>query len=249
MTSDKLNHTVIRYIDIIKRYGRGRRARTILDKASVELRAGECTLLSGKNGSGKSTLLRIMAGLLRPTSARINTGLESRSWEKHRPTIRRQVMYLYQEPYMFDGTVYHNLRHAQAGKNNPEIIQQALQWADLVEHTDTQARCLSGGEKQRVALAQAWLKQPSILLLDEPTANMDDQARLRTDKLLCNLKNRGTALLIASHDHYHFNQTMDKRLLLQQGKIIDLDADKNSNIGENIVPFPNQQADSLGPHD
>ena len=86
----------------------------------------------------------------------------------------------------------------------------------------------------------AWLKQPSILLLDEPTANMDEESRRTTEDLLCKFKEIGTALLIASHDLNHFHHIMDKRLVLQDGKIKDIkvQTEKDHN---NISQFPKKR--------
>ena len=216
-------------------------SKVILDDAEIELKGGECVLLTGKNGSGKSTLLRVLAGMLKPKSATINTGLESLSWKKANKLIRQQVMYLYQEPYMFDGSVTRNLEYALGGKKTGSEstykITQVLKWANLEHRADTSAKCLSGGERQRVALAQAWLKQPSFLLLDEPTANMDEESRRSTENLLQKFKERGTALLIASHDVNHFHQTMDKRLLLKDGLIIEI-GDYANEAHDNISLFP-----------
>lgn len=203
---------------------KSKQSKVILRNADLELKGGECILLSGKNGSGKSTLLRILAGLLKPDSATINTGLESLSWKKARKAIRQQTMYLYQEPYMFDGTVSRNLGYAVQDNKSAYQITHALKWANLEHRADTSAKCLSGGERQRVALAQAWLKQPSVLLLDEPTANMDEESRRSTEDLLCKFKQMGTAILIASHDVNHFHHAMDKRLLLEDGEIFEMDS-------------------------
>jgi tungstate transport system ATP-binding protein len=219
-------------------FGREKHSGLILDDADIELKGGECILLTGKNGSGKSTLLRILAGLLKPNSATINTGLESLSWKKANKLIRQQVMYLYQEPYMFDGTVRRNLAYAVRDGKTAYQIEQALNWANLEHRANTSAKCLSGGERQRVALAQAWLKQPSVLLLDEPTANMDDESRRSTEDLLGKFKESGTALLIASHDVNHFHHTMDKRLLLKEGSIFEI-GDSTDEAHDNISLFPN----------
>jgi len=216
-------------------------SKMILDNANIELKGGECLLLTGKNGAGKSSLLRILAGLLKPDSATINLGLESLSWKKANKLIRQQVMYLYQEPYMFDGSVRRNLEYALGGgkpnKTPHEKIALALKWANLSHRTDTSAKCLSGGERQRVALAQAWLKQPRVLLLDEPTANMDEESRRSTEDLLGKFKAMGTALLIASHDVNHFHHTMDKRLLLKEGSIFEI-GDSTDETYDNISLFP-----------
>jgi len=230
----------------------------ILMDAKLELLGGECVLLTGKNGSGKSTLLRILSGLLKPDSMTINTGHSSKPWKQARKLIRHQVMYLYQEPYMFDGSVKRNLEYALQGPKIASLsssfsqsktesqIKEVLKLANLEHRTDTSAKCLSGGERQRVALAQAWLKQPSVLLLDEPTANMDAESRVSTEKLLCKFKSAGIALLIASHDVNHFRHTMDKRLLLEDGKIHDI---SNSIPDENNTKTKSDKVtDNAGNH-
>ena len=247
----KLTH--IQWTDIVKTFGNKRQQKCILDHINVELHGGELVLLSGKNGSGKSTLLRIMAGLVKPDQATINTGLETRTWKQCRNTLQQEVMYLYQEPYMFDGSVYRNLAYALDAPRQTYKIKQALAWAGLESQANMSAKCLSGGERQRVALAQAWLKQPSVLLLDEPTANMDDASRRRTEELLLAFKDNGTALFIASHDPNHFTQSMDHRLQLIDGVLrpaaasqsTDTNSSKSSN--NNITPFPLN--DVRQPHD
>ena len=223
-----------------KRFARKKQQKLILNDLDITLSGGECTLLTGKNGSGKSTLLRILAGLIKPDRATIHHGLESLGWKKARKLLRKQFMYLYQEPYMFDGSVRRNLLYATAGHLTSQRINQALQWADLEHRADTQAKCLSGGEKQRVALAQAWLKQPLVLLLDEPTANMDDYSRQLTEELLLKFKNNDTALLIASHDPNHFYHVADKTLSLIDGALIDKPIKADRNLPENVAPFPNK---------
>ena len=237
----------LEYNHIVKKYGKGKQTKSILQDVSLKMIGGECTLITGKNGSGKSTLLRILGGLLKPDSGLINTGLMSVSWKKYRQAIRNDVMYLYQEPYMFDGTVKQNLGYA-LNKNQPhKIIDEALAWAELEHRGDTQAKCLSGGERQRVALAQAWIKQPAILLLDEPTANMDTNSRKRTETLLSTFKSSGTALYIASHDPNHFHQIMDNRLLLEDGYIQDANTtkshsiDNSSDLNKNVTIFPQRK--------
>lgn len=208
---------------IRKTFGRGKQAKHILKDVHLCLKQGQCTLLSGKNGSGKSTLMRILAGLITADTTTISVNEQVLKNKRAYKLIRQQVMYLYQEPYMFDGSVTRNLGYALHEKGSKKI-EQALQWADLEHRKDTEAKCLSGGEKQRLALAQAWLKQPSVLLLDEPTANMDKHAKRRTGKLLSEFKERGTTLLIASHDLDHLLAIMDRRLILENGKLLEADA-------------------------
>jgi len=229
----------LHYKDIVKTYSKGKHSKLILDNVELSIKGGECTLITGKNGSGKSTLLRIIGGLLAPNKAVIDTGLSTINWKKYRKLIKNEAMYLYQEPYMFDGTVRQNLAYALHKDQPKEAVNQALKWAELEHRSNTQAKVLSGGERQRVALAQAWLKKPAVLLLDEPTANMDTKSRRRTEDLLSTFKESDTALYIASHDPNHFHRIMNHRLLLEEGKITQ--TDKNlldgsaTNIQENNV--------------
>jgi len=215
----------LHYKNIVKSYGKGKHSKLILNNIELQIKGGECTLITGKNGSGKSTLLRIIGGLLAPNKATIDTGLLTLNWNKYRRLIKNEVMYLYQEPYMFDGTVRKNLSYALHKDQPQEAVDQALKWAELEHLSNTQAKFLSGGERQRVALAQAWLKQPAVLLLDEPTANMDTKSRRRTEDLLSTFKETGTALYIASHDPNHFHRIMNHRLLLEEGCITQADTD------------------------
>ena len=228
----------IQFSGITKSFGKGKRQKLIINDLDIALTGGECTLLTGNNGSGKSTLLRILSGLIKPDTATINNGLQSLSWKKARKLLRKQVMYLYQEPYMFDGSVRRNLLYAVSGANAKQRVNQALQWADLEHRADTEAKCLSGGEKQRVALAQAWLKQPLVLLLDEPTANMDDYSRRITEDLLLSFKNNGTALLIASHDPKHFYRVADNNVSLIEGELFDKAIEPDADLPSNVSPFP-----------
>ncbi|HID82266.1 MAG TPA: energy-coupling factor ABC transporter ATP-binding protein [Chromatiales bacterium] len=200
-----------------KRFGN----RLVLENAALELTGGECKLLCGENGAGKTTLLRIAAGLEKPDKGNINTGLGDVSWRRCRKTLQEKIVYLHQQPYLFDGSVMHNLKFALSGKkmNKKESAHRALQWAGLEELEHHAARTLSGGEKQRVALARAWLRNPAVMLLDEPTANMDAPARLRALELLQQLKQEGLALLIATHDPVQFRNLVDSCLTLKNGKI------------------------------
>ena len=215
----------LQYKNIVKSYGKGRHTKLILDNVELSINEGECTLVTGKNGSGKSTLLRIVGGLLKPNKANIEIAHTSLTWKKYRKLINNTVIYLYQEPYMFDGSVRKNLSYALHKDQPREAVDQALKWAELEHRANTQAKYLSGGEKQRVALAQAWLKKPAVLLLDEPTANMDTKSRKRTEDLLLTFKESGTALYIASHDPNHFHRITNHRLLLEEGRIKQSETD------------------------
>ena len=214
----------ISYRDIDKFFHR----RHLLDSISVTLISGTAILLSGENGSGKTTLLRILAGLEKPTRCEINFcngEMHTRplSWLTCRRQLQRQVMYLHQQPYMFRGDVTTNLAYA-VPRTLPKLlrakkIRRALDWAQLNELANANAKTLSGGEQQRVALARAWLRRAKVLLLDEPIANMDYESQIRTATLLAQLKNDKVALMISSHSDKIFTDLIDRRIFLDGGKL------------------------------
>ena len=212
-------NTLIQYRGLSKHYGK----RQIISNIDIDCDAAKSYLLTGENGSGKSTLLRIMAGLLKPDLGQVAIADEQgfKQWPKQINMIRSEVMYLHQMPYLFDGTVERNLSYAvnrelseeQKGKR----ITEVLQWAGLEALADIPAKKLSGGEKQRVAIARACLRKTKILLLDEPTANLDQTSRSKTIELLASLKKTGVSLVIACHEYQEFLEVSDGILQLKKG--------------------------------
>jgi tungstate transport system ATP-binding protein len=209
--------------------------REVLNDIELNLQAGECTLLSGANGAGKTTLLRILSGLEKPDSSQIAFATDSlKPWRRCRSDLQKHILYLHQQPYMFDGSVRYNLGYALGkGLDKPSrrrLIDTAIDWAGLHHLTETPAKSLSGGERQRVSLARAWLRNPRILLLDEPTANLDHEARERTLDLLKSFKKQGIALLLASHDPLHFSAFIDRHLHLYKGRLATIEESKLMSI-------------------
>lgn len=205
--------------------------RAILNAAALDLYAGQCHLLLGENGAGKSTLLRILAGLLKPDAADIHFHGYSKptmSWQKSRPRLRDTVMYLHQSPYLFDGSVIKNLSYAksatQGGSHNDEAVAEVLSWSGLDDLAESPAKQLSGGEKQRLALARAKLRNAPVLLLDEPTSNLDQQSRERTIALLASLRDEGVSMLIACHDLAGFSEIANGRYHLAEGRLVRSEA-------------------------
>jgi tungstate transport system ATP-binding protein len=234
-----MNESLILTISAMKKHF-GKRA--VLSDIELTLHAGECTLLSGANGAGKTTLLRILAGLEKPDSSQISvaTGTTG-SWRRCRADLHKRILYLHQQPYMFDGSVRYNLGYAlPKGLDKPSrrrMIDRAIEWAGLHHLTDTPAKSLSGGERQRVSLARAWLRNPQILLLDEPTANLDQEARERTLDLLKSFKEQGIALLLASHDPLHFCSLIDRHLHLFEGRLVMIEDSK-------LMPISSSKTDN-----
>ncbi|MGB0845170.1 MAG: ABC transporter ATP-binding protein [Thiolinea sp.] len=207
------------YSQLSKCFGK----RTVLKNVDLTLTAGECILLTGKNGSGKTTLMRILAGLEKPDTCLVTFGNDEYSWRAGRNLLQKRVMYLHQQPYMFSGTVWHNLDYALPRQLNKTERQQQIQaisaWAGLGDIIDSNAKSLSGGECQRVAIARARLRRPQALLLDEPTASMDSQARDKTLELMRQLCAEGVALMVTSHDPVLFKDMVEHHLHLEQQKV------------------------------
>ncbi len=207
------------FYGITQRY----RSRTVISEARITVRNGQFTLLVGDNGAGKTTLLKIMAGLLKPVAAEVLIGEEQRAWKHCRRQLMEDFMYLHQQPYLFDGTVERNLRYTlRVNPQSCHTLEQAIEWADLGGIIDQPAKSLSGGEKQRVAIARAFLRDPKVILLDEPTANLDQASKRRMLELLDKLKGGGMGIVIASHDPDLFLSLQDERLQLRRGRLTNL---------------------------
>ena len=202
--------------------------RTILDIDHFAIEQGKFILLRGKNGAGKSTLLKVIAGLLVPDVGQvIIKGVEVPLRQAGRD-LRRQTVYLHQSPYLFDRSVFENVAYGLrvGGTSRSEAqtsVTDALQWAGLSHLVDRNARELSGGEKQRVALTRARILKPQALLLDEPTANMDRSARDQTYQLIDKLRLEGIAVYIASHELENLSNC-DQVIEIDKGRISSIDA-------------------------
>jgi len=202
--------------------------KAILDIAELSIPKQQCTLLTGRNGSGKTTLLKIISGLLQPDSVQVNYQGLVLNWAKAKPLIQRDVIYMHQQPYLFDSTVVDNIAYGlkRRGDSKHHVHQkvfEALDWAQLSHLAHRNALQLSGGEKQRVALSRARVLSPRLLLLDEPTASMDIDAKEQTTKLLKRLKDEGISLVVSSHEAHVMQHLADTHWLLDQGEITTID--------------------------
>jgi tungstate transport system ATP-binding protein len=137
---------------------------------------------------------------------------------------RHDVIYLHQQPYLFDSSVWNNIAYGlkRAGVAKAEVdsrVEQALEWAGLGTLAARNARKLSGGEQQRVALTRAWVLSPRVLLLDEPLASMDHESRERSYFLIQRLKTEGIGVVIASHEFERLTAVADAHLRLDAGTL------------------------------
>ena len=198
--------------------------RTVLDIDRFELSGTRGVLLRGPNGAGKTMLLKIVAGLLSPDHGQIHIDSYSGGWRRAASRLRSNTVYLHQQPYLFDRSVAANIayglrRRGMSKTDTARLVTEALEWAGLAHLSERNARQLSGGEKQRVALTRARVLSPRILLLDEPLSGMDRDARRRTTELLQSLRAGGTGLVITSHELDSSDASWDAEFELNDGRL------------------------------
>ncbi len=201
--------------------------RMVLDIDRFELSATRGVLLRGPNGAGKTTLMKIAAGLLAPDHGEIQIDSYAGAWRRVASRLRSNIVYLHQQPYLFDRSVAANIayglrRRGVSKTDTARLVMESLEWAGLAHLSERNARQLSGGEKQRVALTRARVLSPRILLLDEPLSGMDRDARRRTTELLQSLRAAGAGLVIASHELDSSDGSWDAEFELSDGRLTRL---------------------------
>ncbi len=177
--------------------------------------------LKGDNGVGKTTLLKILAGLIKPSSGKVSAPKDGwlKTWSQR--SGRVDVIYLHQSPYLFDGTVYDNVVYgikfqSISAKDKRAQVIHVLRMAGLETLADEHISVLSGGEKQRVAMARAWILKPSILLMDEPSASLDQESIERLVIMAQDLLDRGASIVITSHQTNALTDLCKKQWWLKQ---------------------------------
>jgi tungstate transport system ATP-binding protein len=212
--------TLLSFRHLRKSFG----ARKLLDLGAFAVGEGEAYVITGDNGSGKTTLLRILAGL----EAGEIAGFEFRGVPLTHGSlpekVRHEIVYVHQHPYLFHTTVAHNIGYGLAargidGAKRARLTEEAIVWAGVDHLRGVPPGKLSGGEKQRVALARARVLQPRLFLLDEPTANLDGEARGQAIALIRQLVQENGSLLIACHDRELIELPGMRRFHLENGKL------------------------------
>jgi tungstate transport system ATP-binding protein len=138
--------------------------------------------------------------------------------------LRRAIVYVHQHPIMFSTSVFHNIAYGLLARGESRAgvapkVEEAMRWAGVEHLRDTSPARLSGGEKQRVALARARVLQPRLLLLDEPTANLDGPAREQVISLIPTLLDAGSSVVMACHDRDLIGLPGIQRLKLRDGRL------------------------------
>lgn len=206
-------------------------ARRVLEIEHLSIFPGEILALVGPSGAGKSTLLRLLNFLEPPTQGEIYFHGCVYSAASEMPLeMRRQVTMVFQHPMLLNRTVEANVRFGLAlrgVRGSRELARSALAEVGLEDLANRNARALSGGEAQRVALARAIALQPEVLLLDEPTANLDPYNVGLIEKTVLHLnQTRRTTLVLVTHNVFQARRLAQRAAFLLDGKVIEVsDAD------------------------
>ena len=218
----------LQLIDIKKSYPNVK----ALNSISLELEGGKIIVLLGVNGAGKTTLMRIMAGLENADSGQLLFN--------HQPidckAVRQVSTLVFQKAAMFSTTVYSNLAYGLRIRKVPkdEIkkkVADALQIVRLSGFEKRRAKKTSGGEQQRIALARAFLLEPHVLLLDEPTANLDPNSATIIEKAIVNKKSIDRIIVMATHNLTQARRIADEIVHINNGVIVE--AAKTEDFFEN----------------
>jgi cell division transport system ATP-binding protein len=215
--------SIVRFENVGLRYGTGPE---VLKDLNLTLETGSFSFLTGASGAGKTSLMRMLFLALKPTRGMIslfgeNIGALPRS---RLPDMRRRIGVVFQEFRLLDHlTTFENVAlplRIRGGKlaDYQDNVMELLDWVGLDHHANSYPPVLSGGEKQRAAIARAVISSPELLLADEPTGNVDPALALRLMKLFRQLNQFGTTVLIATHDT-HLLETFDVPVLkLKDGR-------------------------------
>lgn len=201
--------------------------RSVLQVGHLDIYAGEIFGLVGPSGAGKSTLLRLLNFLEPPSQGIITYKDRKYDAENDLPlSLKRQVTTVFQRPLLLNRSVKANVGYGlrlRGWKHAEDHTLQALEQVHLADLADQQARTLSGGEAQRVALARAMVLQPEVLLLDEPTANLDPYNVGLIEQIVGNLHARqGTTIVLVTHNVFQARRLAQRVALLLDGQVIEV---------------------------
>lgn len=194
-----------------------RRGKTILGPVTLDLDGQGLTIIVGPNGSGKTTLLRVMHGVERLSGGTVR-------WSMEEARARERQAYVFQSPIMLRRSVADNLHYplrlsGMARGDAAPLVADWIARIGLAGHDQTQATRLSGGERQKLALARALIRQPEVLFLDEPCANLDGRATREFETLLLATRDSGTRIVMATHDLGQAKRLASDALFILGGRV------------------------------
>ena len=208
----RLDHAGVRFGDV-----------RALSDVHLALHRGDRLALVGANGSGKTTLLRLLHGLVAFEGRREVMAVQGR------PPV---IAMLFQRPFLLSLSVRFNVMlglwlHGVSSAQRGARCQRALQRVGLETLAQRSARALSGGQQQRLALARAWALEPDILLLDEPTANLDPSAKREVERLIDDLADDGVTVVMSTHNLGQAKRLATRVVYLEGGRlVVDLPVDR-----------------------
>ncbi|MBS6216314.1 MAG: cell division ATP-binding protein FtsE [Clostridiales bacterium] len=216
---------MIRFIDIYKAYDNGTKA---LKGISMRIDDGEFVFLVGPSGSGKSTIIKLITAEAAPTDGRLMVNGYNLNTIRPRqvPYMRRTLGVIFQDFRLIEKkSIYDNLVFAMraVGASPREIkkrIAYVLELVGLDTKADRRPDELSGGEQQRVAIARALVNNPSMIIADEPTGNLDPQRSLEIMMLLEKINELGTTVLVVTHEKELVNRFAKRVIAIENGRII-----------------------------
>jgi tungstate transport system ATP-binding protein len=218
-------NTLYRIEDLTKYY----EERCVLQVNKLEIFRGEILGLVGPSGAGKSTLLRLLNFLEAPTKGLIECeGFTFRPGSEVPLQVRRRVTTVFQRPVLLNRSVWDNVAFGlqlRGNRNGKNEIESALEQVGLASLARQRARTLSGGEAQRVALARALVLKPDILLMDEPTANLDPANIAIIEQIAADLNRKlGTTLVLVTHNIFQAKRLAHRVAFLLEGQLIEIGA-------------------------
>jgi tungstate transport system ATP-binding protein len=198
--------------------------RKLLDIDAVTIQPASAYVLTGANGAGKSTFLRILAGLEPAETSEASFAGQPIQMTPYPRLLRDAIVYVHQHPVIFSTSVAHNIGYGLGARGiaRAEIarrVDEAMEWAGVTHLRNSNPHTLSGGEKQRIALARARILEPKLLLLDEPTSNLDGAAREQVIALIPTLTGSGSSVIMACHDRDLIALPGVQRLKLRDGRL------------------------------
>ncbi len=216
---------MIEILDVSKTYGTGNRA---LRDVNITIEDGEFVFIMGRSGSGKTTLLRLIIKEEEPTSGEIivNDIMLQNMRRRYIPKYRRTLGIVFQDFRLLnDRNVFENVAFAQRVVGVPfrairESVPEMLKLVGLSSKYKAMPQHLSGGEQQRVAIARALINQPEVLLADEPTGNLDHQNAVEIMKLLLDINQMGTTVVVVTHSQEIVEQIRGRVITMDRGRVI-----------------------------
>ena len=211
--------------EVTKEYSKGIAA---LNGINLRIEQGEFVFVVGDSGSGKSTLIRLLMKEIEPTSGTMIVNGQNRNRMKHRqiPPYRRGIGVVFQDFRLLkDRNIYENIAFAQrVTEKSTRVIKKkvpaALSLVGLAQKYKAFPKELSGGEQQRVAIARAVVNEPAILLADEPTGNLDPTNSWEIMKLLEEANERGTTVLVVTHNQEIVHEMKKRVITMKKGVIV-----------------------------